>query len=657
MPLTPLCLRPVRAAPRLWAAALIPLFLLVLLPCARAWAAERILSMESEVLVHSDASLTVTERYRVAVGGQQIKRGIFRDFPTTYTLPSGRSMRVGFEVLEVSRDGRPEPYVVQDRSNGKRVRIGSADVLLPHGEHSYTLVYRTDRQVGFFKTYDELYWNATGNGWALPIDRAVCTVSVPHGAEVQRAVAYVGAYGEKGGDSDYTVRRGSTSATFATRRALSPGEGLTVAVSWPKGYVVQPDSAAADEAAAAVTDLLANNAVFIGGFGFLLLLAYYLWAWNRVGRDPQKAPIIPRFSPPEDLSPASVRFISSMGFDNRAFTSAILNAAVRGALRIEDLGGTTFLVSTDAARDRLHPGERAVVEALFRSEGSVALKKGNHKVLIAARNALKKHLRREFTGRYFNNNAKWFVPGLAWTALIALGIGLSAPETAPALGISVWLAGWTIGCFFMLHKAWQEFQRRRGVRSVLLLVFCVPFVGGWFVGAGLYVTMVGFAAGACLAAMALLDALFLHLLKAPTVGGQRMMDAIEGFRMYLDVAEKPRLERLLPPGAELPQDPPEKTPELFERFLPYAVALDVEQSWSDHLAATLARAADERQYHPAWYAGDRFHPSRMAVFSAAVGSSLDGAIASSATAPGSRSGSGGGGFSGGGGGGGGGGGW
>ena len=143
----------------------------------------------------------------------------------------------------------------------------------------------------------------------------------------------------------------------------------------------------------------------------------------------------------------------------------------------------------------------------------------------------------------------------------------------------------------------------------------------------------------------LIDVLFYHLLKAPTLTGRKLMDQIDGFKLFLSVAEKDRLNFL---------NPPDRTPELFERFLPYALALDVEQEWSEQFASVLAEAANGGNYRPAWYSGHNWQSWNTAGFASNFGSSLPGAISSASTAPGSSSGSGGGGSSGGGGGGGGG---
>ena len=134
--------------------------------------------------------------------------------------------------------------------------------------------------------------------------------------------------------------------------------------------------------------------------------------------------------------------------------------------------------------------------------------------------------------------------------------------------------------------------------------------------------------------------------------GRKVMDEIDGFKQYLGVAEEDRLNYL---------HPPEKTPELFERYLPYSVALDVENRWAEKFAGVLAAAAAAGAATVAWYASDRSSDTDWSSFATRVGDTLASTVASASTAPGSSgggsSGSSGGGSSGGGGGGGGGSGW
>ena len=146
-----------------------------------------------------------------------------------------------------------------------------------------------------------------------------------------------------------------------------------------------------------------------------------------------------------------------------------------------------------------------------------------------------------------------------------------------------------------------------------------------------------------------MHALFLFLLKAPTPAGRRVMDEIEGFKMYLDTAEQDRLDRM---------QSPQLTPEVFETFLPFAFALGVENNWCNRFALEFpGDLAKSGGYRPGWYSGHRSGLGALNHIGNEFNSSFSSAISSASTPPGSSSGSGGGGSSGGGGGGGGGGGW
>jgi uncharacterized membrane protein YgcG len=610
---------------------------------------ERILNFRSVVVVHPDASMTVTEDITVKATGRQIRRGIVRDFPTTYRDRLGKTVTVGFKVLEVLRDGQTEPYHIQLAANGVKIYIGQKKVFLRPGVYTYTIRYQVDRELGFFQDFDELYWNVTGNGWTFPIDRAEAVIELPSGAKIRRYAAYTGYQGERG--HDVTVKPGDRDIVFTTTRGLAPKEGLTVAVAWPKGVVHEPSGQ--EKVGFFLRD---NQAMAVGCVWLVLLLGFYLWAWYQVGRDPAKGTIIPLFSPPRGFSPAGVRFVSRMGFDDKAFAAAVVDMAVKGAVQIQEDGGDYTLVRRDAGQAPLARGEQLIAARLFPGGGSIKLENENHTRIKSAIDALKKNLTTELEKIYFVTNSGYLGAGIGITLL---GVGLvviMAPDKPPALFGSLWLTIWTIGCYFLAvtaYQRWRALSRDFGLGKFIgalgTTLFALPFFIGEIFGAGIFAKAVSVPAVVTLAAMAFLDALFYHLLKAPTLSGRKVMDQIEGFKLYLSVAEKERLNLL---------NPPEKTPELFEKYLPYALALDVENAWSEQFAEVLARAGTEDQpYTPVWYSGsswDGFHTSR---FADSLGNSFAGAISSSSTAPGSSAGSDGGGFSGGGGGGGGGSGW
>jgi hypothetical protein len=234
-------------------------------------AQERILNFISDVTVLANGDLDVTETITIQAEGSQFRRGIFRDFPTSYRRRSdGTNVIVGFEVISVTRNGRPEPYRTESYSNGVRTRIGSADVFIPRGQNTYAIRYRTTRQIGFFEKFDELYWNATGNGWAFTIESAEARITLPAGAQIGQNALYTGPQGANGKDAQ-VVEQTANRIVWRTTRRLPPFNGLTVAVAWQKGIVAPPSGA--QQAVYFLQDNLPILAALIGviGIGF-----YYL---------------------------------------------------------------------------------------------------------------------------------------------------------------------------------------------------------------------------------------------------------------------------------------------------------------------------------------------------------------------------------------------
>jgi uncharacterized membrane protein YgcG len=630
------------------------LFAAMLQPAA---AVERILQFISDVKVETNSDLLVTETIRVQAEGYEIKRGILRDFPTRYTGRDGRRVEVGFEVLSVTRNGSPENYTTESLSNGVRVRIGNASRNVPFGPNTYVIRYRTTRQVGFFDKFDELYWNATGTGWTFPIDVAEARITLPEKVDFIQTALYTGPQGATGKDATIVEQRPGY-IVFRTTRPLPARNGLTVAAAFPKGVITPPT-----QAQLARYWFRDNLPVLVGGLGLLLLLGYYAFAWLKVGRDPRRGTIIPLFTPPKGMSAPAVRYVHEMEFDNRAFSAAILDLAVHGGVKLNDTGKQMRLTELKGARE-VAPPVAAMARELFRSDSSLLLDNVNHKTVGAAKDALFDALKGLYLKSMFTNNYGWSSAGLLlWivlTAVVALSVFVSyGPELGGPMLFGTLFAAPAI----MVMTAFL-FGFVSGQTGFFLFLFAFLFAGA-FALAGLAVLLgAGYEATKSLFSLyslamltpvlvAPLVAMSFYLLKAPTVQGRKVMDEIEGFKQYLGVAEEDRLNYL---------HPPEKTPELFERYLPYAVALNVENRWAERFAGVLAAAAAAGAVTAAWYSGDRFSNNDWGGFASRVGDTLSSTVASASTAPGSSgggssSGSSGGGSSGGGGGGGGGSGW
>jgi uncharacterized membrane protein YgcG len=557
-----------------------------------ALAQERILEYAIEVDVGTNGGIEVVEEITVRAEGNQIRRGIYRDFPTRYRDRYGNNVVVGFEVQGVLRDGAVEAWFTEPRQNGVRVNTGGDDLLprLP-AEYRYTLRYRTTRQIGFFAEHDELYWNAIGTGWSFPIERGRVEVRLPEAVpvELMTAEGYTGLQGAQGRAYAASVPAPGV-ARWELTAPLGPREGFTIALSFPKGVVAEPTRG--ERARWLFAD---NRGLLAALAGLALLVTYVVRRWRQVGRDPHAGVIIARYEPPEGRSPAELRYLKQRRYDTRCFTSDLLTAAVDGAVRVEReerflLGDRWQLERSAGAAAGKFQSVTTLLERLFpQGAGALELTKKNAARLTGAHQAHARILNKRLHGSHFKRN----VGSVVAAALIGVGtalvsFALSGGGTPPIIGVA--------------------------------------------------------------ALMALVVAVFGWLVQAPTPEGRKLLDETEGLRLYLSVAERDELKRMQGPAEPAPLDA-----DRYQTLLPYAVALDVEEAWARKFTAAVgAAAAAEATARMAWYHGAR--PGDLGGLAKAVGSGLSSSIASASTPPGSSSGGGGGGSAGGGGGGGGGGG-
>ncbi len=611
---------------------------------------ERIISFDSEIQIQSDGSMTITETIKVYSNGNQIKRGIYRTFLTKYKDRIGNTVRITFDILDVMKNGQTEPYHTEKMSDGIKIYFGSSDVFLEPGEYTYTLVYKTQNQLGFFKDYDELYWNVTGNDWGFMIENANATIHLPPRADIIQSAAYTGAYGSTEQSFKSKINTDG-SISFTTTQYLSPWEGLTIAVGFTKGIIPEPTMM--DKGRLIVRN---NPTTLVALAGFILLLIYYSLAWTMVGKDPEKETIIPQFVPPDGYSPAATRFVSKMGYSDKVFAAAIVNMAVKGYITIKENKKKFTLVKTGTNESKLEAGEKQIAKKLFSSSNSIVLTQSNHARIQSAIKALKTSLKLNFETLNFKTNSRFITPGIIITIITFALIILTAADKAVAAFMALWLSGWTAGTFFLMSgvvKSWyalltgktRDIKEKAGILGITL--FALPFFIGELVGLCVFTYATSPGAALFLLLIVIAHVVFKDLLKAPTILGRQVMDHIEGFRMYLKIAEEERLQFMSPP----------QTPEQFERYLPYAIALDVETEWSKKFEHSLSQSSQYKDYTPTWYSGYHYSTSNITTLTSTLGSSFSSAITSSSRAPSSSSGSSGGGFSGGGGGGGGGGGW
>lgn len=514
-------------------------FLFVFCSADKAFAYEGILSFHSDIRIRTDSSLLVSETILVHTAQQQIRHGIFRDFPLRYKDGKGGRHNLGLRLIGVYRNGQPENYSLKNHGSGKRLFIGTEVQLLPAGQQDYKIIYILRRSIDFSGAQDRLHWNVTGNGWAFPIKEAVLRLYLPEGATLTEYAAATGQTGTEGRNFRTKNDDENGVLTISTTAGLAAGEGVTVSAAWPKGFIVPP--APLEKFTIYVEEnIWLFTACVFAGFGILL----FFIIWWLVGRDPPHGTIIPKFTPPENFSPALAAYVAGQGSGEatlrRAFCAGIAGLAVNGFIKISLYGRNRYAL--DLAKPRLHQNrlpaaERVLIKCLF--AGRV------HRFMFTAQKDIRfemilsgfaNALKRQSNGIYFAGNENYVLASTVFTLLL-----------------SVWLFTG------MFHG------------HILLLQGCSLVIGLLF-----------------------LNLVYYFLMKAPTLRGRWKMDRLEGFKTYMSIAEKDRLDFL---------QPPDMTVERFETLLPYAVAFGIEEKWAEKFKKSVPRPIYD-SYQPHWFVSD-----------------------------------------------------
>lgn len=628
----------------------LPTLLLVMSFCVvAAHATERILNYQSEIQIQPDASLRVHETIKVLSEGHFIRHGIYRDFPTTYRGRTGEHYVVGFEVLDVRRDGAAESFSEESLSNGVRTKIGDASTELPPGEYTYEITYHVTREIGFFKDHDELYWNVTGNGWGFKIEHASAIVTLPQAVpeDKLKLAGYTGLPGSR--EQNFLASRISDrEIQFVATEPLGLHEGLTIVVEFPKGILPEPSFSEQ-----ATGFLVENQTLGVALTGLVVVLLYYLLAWLRVGRDPRHGVIVVRYEPPAGMSPSAISFLRHMGYDDRVLVSAVVNLAVNKYLTIQQEASVYRLQKLKSEDSHLPPEEINLMRNLFAGREAITINALESATFVIAKTTLTADLNLSENQKLFQKHWNVIWPGIVLSLLTVAAIVLTVrgPTKFPIAFMSFWLSLWSVGvaaCIGAAVKAIRTQNKGRFVLVFVAIVFTAVELGvlAAFGGA------IGFLPVFVLLALMMVNVTFVYLLRSLTPEGRRLMDEIEGFQQFLTAVDGDRLQR---------EGAPAKTPALFEKCLPYALALGVEQAWARQFESVLAQAAvagtGGSGYTPMWYSSNDWSGFDASAFAGSFGGSFSSAISSASSPPGSSSGGGGGGSSGGGGGGGGGGGW
>jgi len=551
-----------------------------------------IMFFRADVTVRTDATLEVREEITVDNAASFYTDGFRRDFPIAPVesrdprIASAYKRGIGLraKILEVTEDGQPAQYELGGAYGISQLFVGPRNVAIDSGEHRFVIRYSVDSVLNPGAARDTLFWNSIGYEGDVPVAEAILAIHLPEGVPSD-GITVLPKAGGRGrsfprGPETTPERLDDGSGSIAYRATnLGPHQSLSLAVTWPSGYIHKPKLA-----------FLRRDGWMLGGPA--LLFIFYLIAWASIRPDPKPGAIVARYEPPDGLSPAAARYIASGTTDGRSFAAVIAQLAIRGCIRVESVNEKyrlSRLMGDRAAESALAPEEKRVLAVLFEDGPAIELSSAVDERNSAQNGRYIFHIHEELTrglrGKYFTRHSGIIALGVLGTFLFMLPLAATARgrDATGAVFLTIWilLCGLMLGLMFELSFA-TAWKTAVGAGTGWLKLLPGTLAMTAFGGVIAYM-LTKLAAGVSpsysltLVAFLLINLGWAPRLKRKTPLGREVSDQIAGFRQFLEKVDQDRLNRLNP-SANAPQD--------LDRFLPYAIALEVKEAWGDRLSQT-----------------------------------------------------------------------
>lgn len=609
------------------------ILLLAIFPVVLLSQEERIYTHHSDIVVDTSGVIRVSERIRIYANGDLFKRGITRALPTTRNDVEGKRIKVDYTILEVYKDGEKESYFTEREGSNLVVYVGNKNKLLSPSYYDYEIIYETAGQIGFFDDYDELGWNVNGAS-DRPVDQVSCEISLPNNAQILSHRCYTGAFGSTN-DSDCTSESDSNGVFSASASNLQPNEMMTIYVGFEKGIVHQP--VVKETTLSRFLSWLDKMGLWFMNLIIIVpLYFYYITTWRKHGKDLPQPVAIPQFTPPNNISPASVGMIHDEAFDFSLISTSIINLAVKGFLRIEEVerkGVFSFgakdynLVKLKDAESNLPSEEAVVLNKLFAESNEVSLGSKYNSNVETMMHSYHKNLKLQHKRTLSEGqNLKFKI--LPWIVLILYIVLLFYYSSKVSMELFFTFALFSIPMYVIAILILAVIgvirkKKQKKLNSISLSVaLIVGVIGVFSYSPPILLTTTAIAVFTGLLFVLLGHILYLYLIVRPGRTLLQLQADIEGLKMYISLAEEKQMQYF---------NPPKVTPEVFEKLLPYAIALKTEKVWGEKFEKTLLQSMQSvDSYAPVWYYGATMRPVN---FSNNLRKSLTSNIQQSAVSP------------------------
>jgi uncharacterized membrane protein YgcG len=569
---------------------------------------ERITSYDTSIDIQRDGSILVNEKITYDFGANE-RHGIFRKIPVRFRYNSRYDRIYPLEVQSVYSPDAPDQYDVTNDGPYAVIKIGDPDQTVT-GQHEYMISYLVRGSLNAFADHDELYWNAVGDQWDVPIDKATVRVTAPVPLTRVRCFS-----GPAGSTSSCTARLDVANGVEFGQVALGPQEGMTVVAAIPKGVVVpaplpilkerwslQRAFALTPASAGASGGLLAVLAVLVA----LVLVRGRDRRYSRsaarvvAGTPVQADEAVPLSShdepamesaPPMDVRPGQAGTLLDGVANPRDVTGTIVDLAVRGYLRMEDAPQLPADLRRDAPPDEAPadeptrydaPPDKALADEATRFEAQLDETGRDWRLVRLNKTGGLLNYEQILLDGLFKDAST--ASGAASTLLSELGPAFteSLKQAQDALYTDVSKQGWFTARPDMVRRMWR-------------------IIGGVLLVAGVAATVVAAAFSSfglipipvALAGLVLISCA--RWMPVRTAKGTDLARRLLGFRRYITTATAA-------------QAPFAGQPELLYDYLPYTIVFGCTKQW-----AAITAALKDADQAPSWYhSAVPYRPSTLA---------------------------------------------
>ena len=508
--------------------------------------AEKITNYDVTVQINKNGTLTVNEVIDYEFD-DAAKHGIYRDIPL-------RSKKNGVDIYKsyikmnsIKRNGLSEEYSTKNFNEGVGYRVGSADRFVENGVNRYEFNYVIYNAVFEKDGIYQVYYNAIGQFWNVPVERASVIIRFSDGQEIKKneikkLEVYTGSYGEKG--ENYDILENDVEIHIATKE-LEPKNGLTFMLN------LKTDKISPTLADKLRIVYLSNPATIILPFLLLFLTIYSIVTWNFFGRDPQGKSVIPEFNLPKDISPMFAAYINGERDTVEILNAGIFTLLTKGFIVANRVNGeikynkgfkTVYTQETELAEE-----ERMLLDALSSEKNNIF---GGEKRIYNKANSIIEILKDKYNKIIYKNNGSFLVPFYCAAPVFIIFIFSQTNFEIfnPFIILYILI---TLGSFF--HRIWITVSKKLLTGLIIIAILGVSF----YQGIEIFVFVTYFV---------ILFITYSKLIGKYTNEGLRKKEYLKGMKMYIKTAEENQIRKF---------DNVKELIEYFNGILPFAVALGV----------------------------------------------------------------------------------